>query len=324
MEATSVPNDMRVEPFHARPLTNPGRLRLNRWEGIMNRYRRSATWLGAILGTACALSLFALAAHASERRGGLTEEFHQTYALTPDGRIELDNINGAVHISSWDRNEVKVDAVKYADTKDRLDEAKIEIDSERDYLSIRTKYPDHDHTWNWGSYNNPASVEYTLTVPRTARLDEIKLINGSLDVKGVSGEVRASCINGRLEARDLAGRAKLSTINGHLDARFAQLAGHEVELSSVNGAVELTIPSDSKAEVEASTVSGGIENDFGLRVNHHSFVGHDLRGELGGGGTHIRLQDVNGRIEIRHANDGRTLSPVKDLGSHDRDDDSKI
>ena len=157
--------------------------------------------------------------------GALTEEFHQTYALAPDGRIELDNINGAVHISSWDRNEVKVDAVKYADTKERLDEAKIEVDSGKDYLSIRTKYHDHDQTFNWGSHNNPAGVEYTLTVPRTARLDEIKLINGALDITGVSGEVRASCINGRLEARDLAGRAQLATINGHLDARFDQLAG---------------------------------------------------------------------------------------------------
>ena len=59
--------------------------------------------------------------------------------------MELDNINGAVHISTWDRNEVKVDAVKYADSKERLEEAHIEIDSGKDHLSIRTKYPDHDH-----------------------------------------------------------------------------------------------------------------------------------------------------------------------------------
>ena len=84
----------------------------------------------------------------------------------------------------------------------------------------------------------------------------------------------------------------------------------------MNGSVDLTIPSDSKAEIEASTVSGGINNDFGLHVNHHSFVGHDLRGELGNGGTHIKLENVNGRIEIRHAQDGRALSPVKDLIHH--------
>jgi hypothetical protein len=226
-----------------------------------------------------------------------------------------------VHISTWDQNQVKVDAIKSAWTQERLGEAKIEVDSGSDYLSIRTKYRDRDQTFNWGSHNNPASVEYTLTVPRGARLDEIKLINGALDIKGVAGEVRASCINGKLEAQDLSGEARLSTINGRLEARFGQLTGSSIELNSVNGSVELTIPSDSKAEIEASTVSGGIENDFGLHVNHHRFVGHDLRGELAGGGTHIRLSDVNGRIEVRHAEDGRTLSPVKDLSHRDHDDD---
>jgi hypothetical protein len=287
----------------------------------MNRYRLSATWFGAALGTVCALFILALGAHASDHHGALTEEFHQTYALTADGRVELYNINGAVHISSWDRNEVKVDAVKYADTKERLDEAKIEIDSGKDHLSIRTKYPEHDQTWNWGSHNNPAGVEYTLTVPRSARLDEIKLINGSLDITGVSGEVNASCINGRLEAHNLAGRARLSTINGRLNAQFDQLARHNMELNSVNGSVDLTIPSDSNAEVEATTVSGGINNDFGLQVNHHRFVGHDLRGELGSGGTHIRISNVNGRVEVHHAQDGRALSPAKDLSGRDKDDD---
>jgi DUF4097 and DUF4098 domain-containing protein YvlB len=287
----------------------------------MKRQRQFPIWSGAILGTVCALFALALAAHASDHRGAYTEEFHQTYAITPDGRVELDNINGAVHISAWDRNEVKVDAVKYADAKDRLDDARIEIDPGKDYLSIRTKYRDHDLNFNWGSHNNPPSVEYTLTVPRTIRLDEIKLINGSLDVTGVTGEVRASCINGRLEAHNLSGRTDLSTINGHLNARFDQLSASSVELKSVNGSVELTIPSDSKAEIEASTVSGGIENDFGLRVNHHRYVGHDLRGELGSGGPRIRLENVNGRIEIRHASDGRALSPVRDLSHRDKDDD---
>jgi DUF4097 and DUF4098 domain-containing protein YvlB len=287
----------------------------------MNRHRRSATWLGATLGAISALLVLAVAAHASDHRGAMTEEFHQTYALTADGRIELHNINGDVHISTWDRNEVKVDAVKYADTKELLDEAKIEIKSGADFLEIRTKYPEHDLTFNSGSRHNPAEVEYTLTVPRAVRLDEINLINGALDINGVSGEVRASCINGRLKAHDLAGRAKLSTVNGRLEAHFDQLAGNSVELNSVNGGVELTIPSDSQAEVEASTVSGGIDNDFGLRVNHHRFVGHDLRGELGNGGTHIKLENVNGRIEIHHADDGRTISPVKDLSHRDNDDD---
>jgi DUF4097 and DUF4098 domain-containing protein YvlB len=276
---------------------------------------------GAILGTICALLVFALRAEAWDHRGSLTEEFHQTYAITPDGRVDLSNISGDVHISSWDRNEVKVDAVKYADTKEQLDEAKIEVDAGKDYVSIRTKYPDRDHTFNWGSHNNPASVEYTLTVPRGVRLDEINLVNGALDVTGVTGEVRASCVNGRLEAKNLSGEAKLSTVNGRLDASFDQLASNSIELNSVNGGIGLTIPSDSNARIEASTVSGGIDNDFGLHVSHH-FVGHNLDGELGNGGARIHLSDVNGRIEVHHAQDGHAMSPVKDRDKGDNDDDS--
>ena len=284
----------------------------------MNHRRQFPAWLGAVLGTACALLAFAVGAHASDHRGAYTEEFHQTYALTPDGRVDLENINGAVHISTWDRNEIKVDAVKYADSKEKLDEAHIAIDSGKDYLSIHTRYPDNDR---WGSNNNPASVEYTLTVPRGVRLDEIKLINGSLDITGVTGEVHASCINGSLKAHNLSGRAELSTINGDLDARFDKLTGSSIELNSINGPVEVTIPSDSKAVIEASTFSGGIENDFGLRVNDRRYFGHDLRGQLGSGGTRIKLSNINGGIEIRHASDGRALSPVKDSSHRDSDGD---
>jgi hypothetical protein len=44
--------------------------------------------------------------------------------------------------------------------------------------------------------------------------------------------------------------------------------------------------------------------------------------------THLAsTEDLDGRIEIRHASDGRALSPAKDLSHHDKDkddDDSEI
>src|SRR5439155_16096895 len=161
-----------------------------------------------------------------------------------------------------------------------------------------------------------------LTVPRTANLDEIKLVNGELAISGVSGEVRASSVNGRVSATDLAGRTKLSTVNGRLAAQFASVAsGSTIHLSSVNGGIELTLPPDARAEIEASTVHGGIANDFGLRTINHQYVGHSLHGELGGGGTTMRLSNVNGRIEIRSSS-GKGTASVRDL-SGDRDDDDR-
>ena len=114
-----------------------------------------------------------------------------------------------------------------------------------------------------------------------------------------------------------------------MEAQFDRLGASSVELDSVNGTVLLTMPSDSKAELEASTVHGGISNDFGLRVRNHRIVGHGLHGELAGGGARIKLSNVNGTIEIHHASDNRTLSPVKDLNrgsdsDRDEDDDNQI
>jgi DUF4097 and DUF4098 domain-containing protein YvlB len=273
-----------------------------------------------VLGLTCALA-FAASAVASDRIK-LTAEFHQTYPLAANGRVALENINGAVHITAWDRNEVKVDAIKSAYTQESLDEAKIEVNASSDRVSIHTKYPDR----HWDNYdeNRPANVEYTLTVPRAVRIDEVKLVNGGLDITGVTGEVRASLVNGALKAGGLSGPLKLSTVNGRIDVALDRLSNSPLEISSVNGHLLLTLPSNAKAELEVSTVNGGISNDFGLRVHKHRYVGADMRGQLAGGGTRIRLSDVNGGIEVRHANDSQTLSPAKDMNSSEDDDADTI
>jgi hypothetical protein len=285
----------------------------------MERNHRFATWIGTVLGIFLAVLLNVALARGSDADAVVTEEFHHTYPLSANGRIELQNINGAVHVAVWDQNEVKVDATKRAHTEERLKDAEIRVEARTDSVSIETHYREQDQSWH-NVHNNPASVEYRLTVPRNARLDEIKLINGDLDVVGVTGEVHASCINGKLTTRGLSSRVRLETINGPLDASFDHLPAASVELSSINGPVELTMPSDAKASIEATTISGGIDNDFGLHTNNHRYVGHDMRGELGGGGAEIRLNNVNGPIHVHHAKDGHALSPVRDTGDHDADD----
>lgn len=263
------------------------------------------------------ISLLMAASSALAQQGGeLREEFHQTYPIAADGRVSLGNINGAVHITGWDRNEVKVDAVKTAYTRERLDEAKIDINSDAESIRIHTDYPNRslNFTNGEGRQNNPASVEYTLTVPRNARLDSIELINGNLDLEGVAGDVKASTINGQLTAKGLTGLTKLSTINGNLDASFDRMdASKPISVGSVNGSVSLTIPSDSNAQLKASTVHGAIRNDFGLPVRDGEYVGHELAGQLGQGGVLIRLGNVNGGITIHHAADGRPLSHATSL-----------
>ena len=242
----------------------------------------------------------------------ITEEFHQTYPLSATGRVNFANINGGVKIKVWDRAAVQVDAIKKAYRRERLEEAKIEVTATEENIRIKTDYPDQSMNFRSDErrYENPATVEYSLTVPRKAILESIELINGPVDIEGVEGSVKASSINGPVSVRGLMGEARLSTINGPLQAVFTQLdESKAISLGSVNGNVTLIIPSDANAMVRASTVHGSISNDFGIQVKHGEYVGHSLDGQIGSGGPKVKLQNVNGGIRITHAQDGRTVSP---------------
>src|SRR5829696_2738820 len=170
-----------------------------------------------ILGLVALAALTLTAADASRAqtpsRPELTEEFHQTYPLAAGGRVSLQNINGAVKVVAWDRSEVKVDAVKRAYTPERLREAQIKVDANSSRVRIETEYPDSNLTWNNRDgeryYNNPATVEYTLSVPRGAAIDEINLVNGGLTLEGLAGSVQASSINGKVTAAGLSGPVQL-------------------------------------------------------------------------------------------------------------------
>ncbi|HZT30372.1 MAG TPA: hypothetical protein VFA33_10840 [Bryobacteraceae bacterium] len=257
--------------------------------------RRSWVILGALLFWAGGAALPAW-------DGGATREFHQTYALSAHGRVSVDNVNGSVRILGWDRDEVRVDAVGSAVSQERLERARILVEAQPQAVRIRTQYDESSLE------DNPASVEYTVTVPRTASLDAITLINGAVEISGVRGDVRASSVNGAVRARELAGEARLSTVNGSLVVVFESLdPAKTVALHSVNGNIVLSIPFDAHAELSASNVTGGILNEFGLQVNRGGFVGNRMCGALKGGGTRIRLNNVNGSISILPVAAGRRV-----------------
>lgn len=222
------------------------------------------------------------------------QEFHQTYPLNPAGQVSLENINGSVQITGWDRNEVKVDAVKSARSQDTLDRIKIEVSSSPNGVYIKTEFPNHmfEHDGNW-------RVDYTLMVPKRAAIDKVNLVNGGLKVRNVSGDVSASSVNGPIDARDLSGAVHLSAVNGPIEAVFSNPGlSDPVSVSTVNGPITITLPAGVHARVSAHTVNGSIDNSFGIQVTGH-LVGHSLEGSIGNGGSQIDLKSVNGGIHIR-------------------------
>ena len=61
-----------------------------------------------------------------EGPGNFQENFHGNFKVDVSARLSLDNENGGVEISSWEKNEVEVNAVKFASSESQLRDVKIE------------------------------------------------------------------------------------------------------------------------------------------------------------------------------------------------------
>ena len=250
------------------------------------------------------LFLAALVEIAPAREGKIKQEFHQTYKLSAKGTISLRNVNGDVQIKVWDKNDVQVDAVKYASDQEDMDNLKIEVDVSADMIDIDTEYPKHEGDHQGGE----TAVEYVLTVPKDVNIDEIKTVNGGIEIPGVSGEVRASTVNGTIKADGLVNTCELKTVNGSVEAGFATVPPEaNVRLESVNGALTIHLPDNVNANLRAKAQTGNLKSDFDLTLkgdgDTHSFVriGTSVKGTIGKGGAEIEMSTVNGSIRILKA-----------------------
>jgi len=247
----------------------------------------------AILLLTSVVALCALPSSAS----AVTGTFDQTYPMSAQGKVRLENVNGDVTVGVWDRDEVRVEAVKEAGSAERLAALKIEVEAGSDFVSVETHYPSSGS--RWGEDHGRTQVTYTLTVPRNARIDKIDLVNGDLSVEGVRGGVEVESVNGTIELRDVGGELNISTVNGMIKAALGSLDGiKSIDIESVNGAVEIDLAGSASASISAETVNGRIRNNLGIEVDKGKYVGSSMRGSVGGGGTGIDIETVNGKIEI--------------------------
>jgi DUF4097 and DUF4098 domain-containing protein YvlB len=205
----------------------------------------ASLWLGFVF-----LSTEALARDKHE------EKFEKTEALAKDGKVYLNNISGDIEIRTWDRDEVKIDALKVSEASS-LSQAKencglvtIEVTKEAGLLRIETKYP-HKKTF-WGGDSVNVSVNYKLWIPAKASA-EVKSVSGDVDLEAIGGAVKTGLVSGSVTLKKAAAGADLNTVSGELT--LEDITGN-VYLKTVSGDIDIT---RVKGSIEAETVSGGVE-----------------------------------------------------------------
>jgi len=216
------------------------------------------------------------------------EDFHNTYPLKAGGRVTVDNRNGSVEITGWEKDVVDVVATKYAATESLLKDTRIEVVASADSVDIRTIVP--------SGLRGNMGAKYIIRVPQKALLDRINSSNGSVRVESLegparlrtsNGAVRVSRVNGLVDAYtsngsvevndqsggltirttnggvrvdNVRGAFEASTSNGSIHARLNDPApGRPVKLESSNGSIELTMEQVRDNNVRISTSNSSIQ-----------------------------------------------------------------
>jgi hypothetical protein len=249
----------------------------------------------------------------------------------PGGVFRLHNANGRTRVIGEDRSDIEVHIVKKARAESRhaadrlLDHISLSSDEIGDALELEVEIP---RKWN---RRGCANLEVRL--PRETDV-ELTAVNGRVEVSGVRGRVKArssngsACIsdivgnievatsnarvccsstrgrlvarssNGKIEVDDHRGSIDASTSNGLIRASLQKVGKQGIALATSNGRIVLELPEEVDADLDVRVDNGTIRNDRPLRRTDRETNGR-LSGQLGSGGTLIKLRTSNGSISLR-------------------------
>src|SRR5216684_1509374 len=221
----------------------------------------------------------------------ISKEFNQSYPLQPGGSLELQNVNGTVDVQGWDRNEIEIHAVKTAKHKESdLERVSIEVDAKPDAVSIATHYPQNEGV--------EVAVEYTIHVPRGARVEHIGTVNGTLRIAGVDAAEDLHTVNGNIEVYEGGGNVHAHTTNGNVHLELARVQDNNGSTAeTTNGSILLAVPVDIQADLETRCLNGNFLSELPVTMEG-SLRPREMHGRLGNGGAPIRLHTVNGGIRV--------------------------
>jgi DUF4097 and DUF4098 domain-containing protein YvlB len=220
--------------------------------------------------------------------------------------LNVSNLNGSISVEKasgdvaevtaekdWRRGDPK--DVTFAIVKDGENITICALWGDRSTCDARGAHY-HGHGDSWGDHND-VNVKFTIKLPAGVNVG-VNTINGSLDVSGAQSEVKASTVNGRVDASSAGGPVEANTVNGSIRVTMDAAPGKDdLKFSTVNGSISVTVPSNFAADLEMQTVNGSLTSDFPLTISGKVNPKH-LHAVIGSGGREVRLETVNGSIEI--------------------------
>jgi hypothetical protein len=246
-----------------------------------------------------------LAGCRSESDPVLEETLERLYTIQSTADISIQNRDGAVLVYGSNTDEIQIHATKKAYSRTRLKEIAIDVSVQPTSVSINTKLP---ATPRWALFDRSGTVEYTLVVPATANVSQLRQDAGEVLVNGMHGRsVHAWLGDGRMFAENCFTDVDLALQRGNLAISYNwwDPGTFSVQANITRGNAWVFLPSDAAFHLVAETAHGKIGNDFdNPAVSRATFAGAAKIDTLvhGKGKTLIKVRTEHGDIKVMAAN----------------------
>jgi len=254
------------------------------------------------------LATIALPAAGQQRQSG--DAFNWTGKVSSGRWVRVHNVNGPVTVGAASGDNVEIVATK---RWRRGDPAYVRITATPtnagDVVACALWGPDASCDENGyrsnnrgdrrNRNNNDVSVEFRVLVPRGVKV-AVETVNGDVSVDGVASEVDAETVNGEVNVTTTGGHVNANTVNGNVRARLGRIdPDGDMRFETVNGTVIVEFDGEFGGDVDLQTVNGSLNTNFEMTISGRLDPKH-LRAHIGKpGGPRLRLETVNGNVELR-------------------------
>lgn len=233
------------------------------------------------------------------------EVIEQTYKVDPNATVRIGGGRGSITIRGTDASEVRLRAHKHAPSAAQLKDISVNVTAEPGDILIKTSFLRQKKQ---PFFAGRGSVDYTLLVPRTARIARLDVDDGNVSIDGIqSSDIRANVVNGHVEIRNCCGDLKVTVANGALDLFFGRCEGpyFSADAQILNGNARLSIARSAALRVHCETVNGKIRNNIDPTVELNEQSSRKIDLSLGTGRRcDLTVRVTSGDITIVAAEPG--------------------
>jgi hypothetical protein len=236
----------------------------------------------------------AAGARAEEPLHATSEQF---FPLPLDGAVNVENLDGSIHIFGWYESRVRVAVVRNAYTAARLQQLRNEINASAGAVAIHSVVPPARGIFA----DRSGTLDYTVNVPETAQLT-LRLRSGEISLQGLRGAyARIDIGNGRVFVRNCFARVEAHAVQGAIDVFYEWWENIPalLDLRLEHGRIGAVLPVIAKIKIDATTADGQVSNGFGLKAQDARKNGQTLRGaNASDASASLQLRTGGGNISI--------------------------